>query len=46
MIELKENLKKHIDLLCERYPALKEAEDDIAAAFFVYLLQILQYQFA
>ena len=33
MIELKENLKKHIDLLCERYPALKEAEDDIAAAY-------------
>ena len=33
MIELKENLKKHIDLLCERYPALNEAEDDIAAAY-------------
>ena len=27
MIELKENIKKHIDLLCERYPALKIVED-------------------
>ena len=23
MNELKENIKKHIDFLCERYPALK-----------------------
>lgn len=33
MIELKENIKKHIDLLCERYPALKIVEDDIARAY-------------
>ena len=31
--ELKENIKKHIDLLCERYPALKIVEDDIARAY-------------
>ena len=31
--ELKENIKKHIDLLCERYPALKIVESDIAAAY-------------
>ena len=30
---LKENIKKHIDLLCERYPALKIVEDDIARAY-------------
>lgn len=33
MIELKENIKKHIDLLCERYPALKIVEDDIGRAY-------------
>ena len=33
MIELKETIKKHIDLLCERYPALKIVEDDIARAY-------------
>ena len=33
MIELKENIKKHIDLLCERYQALKIVEDDIARAY-------------
>ena len=33
MIELKENIKKHIDLLCERYPALQIVEDDIARAY-------------
>ena len=33
MIEIKENIKKHIDLLCERYPALKIVEDDIARAY-------------
>ena len=27
------NIKKHIDLLCERYPALKIVEDDIARAY-------------
>lgn len=33
MIELKENLEKHINLLWERYPALKIVEVDIAAAY-------------
>ena len=33
MNELKENIKKHIDFLCERYPALKVAESDIATAY-------------
>lgn len=33
MKELKENIKKHIDLLCERYPALKSVENDIAMAY-------------
>ena len=33
MIELKENINKHIDLLCERYPALKIVEDDIGRAY-------------
>ena len=33
MNELKENIKKHIDLLCERYPALKIVESDIAMAY-------------
>lgn len=33
MIELKENLEKHISLLCERYPVLKGAENDIAVAY-------------
>lgn len=33
MIELKENVKKHVQLLCERYPALKSVEDDIAEAY-------------
>lgn len=33
MIELKENVKKHIELLCERYPALKSVENDIAGAY-------------
>ena len=33
MNELKENIKKHIDFLCERYPALKIVESDIAAAY-------------
>lgn len=33
MKELKENIKKHIDLLCERYPALKNVESDIAEAY-------------
>lgn len=30
---LKENVKKHIDLLCERYPALKIVESDITEAY-------------
>ncbi len=33
MKELKANVKKHIDLLCERYPALKSVENDIAMAY-------------
>ena len=33
MKELKENIKKHVDLLCERYPALKNIENDIVAAY-------------
>lgn len=33
MTELKENLKKHIDLLCKRYPALKVVAADITAAY-------------
>lgn len=33
MMELKENVKKHVQLLCERYPALKSVEDDIAEAY-------------
>ena len=33
MKELKENIKKHIDFLCERYPALKIVESDIAEAY-------------
>lgn len=33
MKELKENVKKYIDLLCERYPALKSVENDIAMAY-------------
>lgn len=33
MMELKENAKKHVQLLCERYPALKSVEDDIAEAY-------------
>lgn len=33
MMELKENVKKHVQLLCERYPDLKSVENDIAAAY-------------
>ena len=33
MIELKENIKKHIELICERYQALKSVEYDIARAY-------------
>ena len=33
MTELKENLKKHIDFLCERYPELKSVASDIVAAY-------------
>lgn len=33
MMKLKENIKKHIDLLCKRYPELKNAGNDIAAAY-------------
>lgn len=33
MMELKENIKKHINILCKRYPELKNAENDIAAAY-------------
>ena len=33
MKELKENIKKYVDLLCERYPALKNVENDIVAAY-------------
>lgn len=33
MIELKENLEKHIGLLCERYSVLKGVENDIAVAY-------------
>lgn len=33
MMELKENVKKHVELLCERYPALKSVENDIAGAY-------------
>ena len=32
-MELKENVKKHVQLLCERYPDLKSVENDIAAAY-------------
>ena len=35
MTELKENIKKHMDLLCERYPALETVEADIAAAYWI-----------
>lgn len=33
MIELKENIKKHINLLCERYPALEVVATDIVEAY-------------
>lgn len=33
MTELKENLERHIDLLCERYPALQSVKNDIAIAY-------------
>lgn len=33
MKKFKENIKKHIDLLCERYPTLKIVESDIAEAY-------------
>ncbi len=33
MTELKESLKKHIDLLCERYPELRAIAADIVAAY-------------
>lgn len=33
--ELKENIKKHIVVLCERYPVLKDIENEIAAAYLV-----------
>lgn len=32
-MELKNSIKKHIDLLCKRYPELKIVEEDIAAAY-------------
>lgn len=35
MAELKENIKKHIDFLCERYPELKSVESDIAEAYYI-----------
>ena len=33
--ELKENIKKHIVVLCERYPVLKDIENEITAAYLV-----------
>ena len=33
MIELKNNVKKHIDILCERYPVLKIVESEIEEAY-------------
>lgn len=32
-MELKKNVKKHVELLLERYPALKNVENDIAGAY-------------
>lgn len=34
MKELKENIAKHIEILCERYPALKSAKKEIVKAYF------------
>lgn len=35
MSVLKEKIRRHIDVLCERYPMLKSIEDDIAEAYLV-----------
>ena len=35
MRELKENIRKHLDLLGERYPMLKSVEDNIADAYLI-----------
>lgn len=35
MKELKENIAKHIEILCERYPALKSAKKEIVKAYFL-----------
>ncbi len=35
MKELKKNIKKHITVLCERYPVLKIIEDEIIEAYFL-----------
>ena len=33
MRELKENIRKHVELLCERYPTLRTVESDIVAVY-------------
>ena len=35
MNELKENIVKHIEILCERYPALKSVKKEIVEAYFL-----------
>ena len=35
MKELKENIAKHVEILCERYPALESIEKEIAEAYFL-----------
>ena len=35
MNELKENIAKHIEILCERYPALELVKKEIVEAYFL-----------
>ena len=35
MNELKENIAKHIEILCERYPALESIKKEIVEAYFL-----------
>ena len=35
MKELKENIAKHVEVLCERYPALESVKKEIVGAFFL-----------
>lgn len=35
MKELKENIAKHVEILCERYPALESIKKEIAEAYFL-----------